>query len=467
MQSKPFYLTRRRLAAWYTLVMTVILLLCGAAIYRLILHARWLHLSKEMQILATEIEHHIEPALQQPGQFAPIAASLIPGLCLSGQPCSIATPALPMGFQAELEALRQLEKKDYCVRFFDIARRPIASIQLPQQNPACQDDKFWQTFHDRQGHYYHHIHFPLKTQSGLEWGNITIARSLNDLDLYLVWFEVALGVLIVLAVGLVGGSSWWLAGLAMRPVQQSYQQVQQSYQQMQQFTADAAHELRTPLAALRAIVQVALRSNELSPQEVQETLTTINRQSQRLSKLVQDLMTLCQIDQQSQPAPFSLCYLDLLIKELVDEFTALAMAEDISLSVDLQNFAPVYTSGNAEQLYRAIANLLSNAIQYTPAGGSITLALIQDQTHAMIQVKDTGIGIAADEHARIFDRFYRVDRERSRHRGGSGLGLAITQAIVHAHRGTLDVKSEIGQGSTFTLRLPLAQAPNHSALKNA
>ncbi|MBW4545334.1 MAG: ATP-binding protein [Symplocastrum torsivum CPER-KK1] len=111
--------------------------------------------------------------------------------------------------------------------------------------------------------------------------------------------------------------------------------------------------------------------------------------------------------------------------------------------------------GDEEQFYRLISNLIINAIQYTPAEGQVTVVLDHSDHQALIQIQDTGIGIAPSEQTQIFDRFYRVNSDRSRHTGGSGLGLAIAKAIVQAHQGGLQVHSELGKGSTFTIRLPL------------
>ena len=111
--------------------------------------------------------------------------------------------------------------------------------------------------------------------------------------------------------------------------------------------------------------------------------------------------------------------------------------------------------GNSEQLYRLVSNLVINAIKYTPGSGEVNIILESERNEALIRVRDTGIGIAKVEQKKIFDRFYRVNSDRSRQTGGSGLGLAIAQAIVQAHQGTIEVKSELGVGSTFTVRLPL------------
>ena len=447
-QNQPFRLSRRRLAAWYTGVMTLILMACGLVIHRLVVHARWLNLVQETQQLAIRLENRIEPALQQPGQLDAAAQSLLPNLCLGSAGC----PKPMQPHPAEVDLLSDLEGKDYCIRLMDSAKQVVASLKLPSTNPACREPQFWQTLKDSRGEYYHVQMFPLHIGTGEGWGLLQIARSLNDLDLYLMWIELALVAMILLGVGLVGCASWWLAGLAMRPVEQSYQQ-------MQQFTADAAHELRTPLAALQAIVQTALRSTDLTLAESRAAFQILNRQNHRLSKLVQDLLVLSQLDQQAETQNFVPCCLNSLIQELVDEFAALAMAAQIQLTAvlpDQPDQAEVVA--DTEQLYRAIANLLSNAIRYTSAQGKVTVRLSYSHSHAVIQVEDTGIGISAADQSQIFNRFFRVDQGRSQEQGGSGLGLAIVQAIVQRHRGSLSLISELGQGSQFTVLLPLARA---------
>jgi signal transduction histidine kinase len=145
--------------------------------------------------------------------------------------------------------------------------------------------------------------------------------------------------------------------------------------------------------------------------------------------------------------------LNTLVTDIVDEFEALAIASSLQLKTEILVDQPVIVLGDAEQLYRLISNLITNAIQYTPNGGAITIRLNTHPEQAVIQVQDTGIGIPDAEQAHIFDRFYRVNGDRSRHTGGSGLGLAIAQAIAQAHQGHLQVQAVEGQGSTFTLSL--------------
>ncbi len=457
-QNPHFRLSRRRLAAWYTGVMALILLVCGLAIHRMFVHARWLNLVQQMQQLSVRLANQIRPALQQPGQLDANAQQRIPNLCLGSANCvqPIDQPDQQLT-PIEIKLLASLAGQSYCVRFITGDREVIASLSLPATNLACQEPQLWRTFKDNRGTYYHNQLFPLYDGAGENWGFTQIAHSLDSLDLYLMRVELALVGLVLVGVVAVGGASWWLAGLALRPANQSYQQ-------MQQFTADAAHELRTPLAALQAIVQTAMRSNDLTLEDARSAFQILNRQNYRLSKLVQDLLILSQLEQLDQQAAhaFSVCCLNSLLTDLEDEFAALAMAAEIDLKIAGWD-SPVEIWANAEQIYRAIANLLSNAIRYTPAQGKVMLQLSRSQSQAVIQIEDTGIGISPEHQSRIFDRFYRVDQGRSQRQGSSGLGLSITQAIVQRHRGRLSVKSELGQGSQFTLLLPLLAKPGSGA----
>lgn len=447
---RAFFVTRWQLAFWYTIATTLILLLAGLVVYRLIVHARWLRLEREMQSLATLLEHRVEPFLPQAGEIDKSAQTQIPELCFYPESCTAdiadsATSQLPT---ARISELVYTDLQDgVCIRLVDPANRPVAWVQLRDSPDFCQNPQIWERRKDSSGHYFHKRVYPLRTLSHEDWGTIHILRSLNDLDLYMLRIEIALVGVIVIAIGLAGLASWQLAKLSMRPVHYAYQQ-------MEQFTADAAHELRSPLAALRAIVQSALRSEDLTVQEMQETLQILNRQSLRLSSLVQDLLMFSEIEQPVSQSPRQPCCLNQILTELLDEFMAMAMAAEIHLSGQLPVEA-LQVWGHPEQLHRAIANLISNALNYTPAGGRVTVTLTSEAARALIQVQDTGIGIAPEDQKRIFDRFYRVASDRASRPAGSGLGLAIAQAIVQSHQGQLTVQSRIQQGSQFTISLPL------------
>lgn len=273
----------------------------------------------------------------------------------------------------------------------------------------------------------------------------------EDLDENLADLRLMLLLGCPIAVVLVGVSSWWLSRLAMQPVYQSYQY-------MEQFTADVAHELRTPLAAMEATIEADLRLHQKSegaPSPNRETITVFQRQTVRLSRLIKDLLLLSRIDRRELAGQHKPCCLNNLVSDLVEELAFLAVEADVKLSLKIQVQQPVYILGDEGQLYRLVSNLISNAIRATPEGGQVTVILDRVDPYALIQVQDTGVGIALEDQARIFDRFYRVEQERSRRTGGSGLGLPIAQAIAQMHRGSIQVKSELGKGSVFTLRLPL------------
>ena len=225
-------------------------------------------------------------------------------------------------------------------------------------------------------------------------------------------------------------------------------------QQQQQFTANAAHELRSPLASLLASVEAILRVPQSNPHEMQTMLHTVERQGRRLSHLIVDLLFLTSLEQNSSPKPFQPCCLNDLISDLTEEFLELANTAEIHLTNQIPN-REVYVLGNRSQLYRLVSNLIANAIEYTPNSGRVVVSLTACDRIAFITVKDTGIGIAAAEQTRIFDRFYRVECDRSRKTGGTGLGLAIAQAIVQIHQASIEVESTLGQGTQFTLQLPL------------
>jgi len=444
---KLFNLTRWRLAGWYTGVMGVILSLCGIAFYQMMAQAHWQALHQELESIAGTLHDGLEPVLKQPGRLEPRAEQLLPGLCLAA--------AKNCSWQPETagrHVLGTVQQESYYVRFLDRSGRIVATVGQQPDGLPFQPASEWQTLQDRQGDRYHQISLLLKTANYSPWGFMQVGRSLQEFDNHLANTRFILLLGLPATMLLVGAASWWLAGLSMRPVYQSYEQIQQ-------FSADVAHELRTPLAATRAAVETALEA-DLSQLEARNTLQAVERQNSRLSQLVQDLLLLSRMDLPGSVCKPQPCGLNALIADLVDEFAALASAAGILLTADIHGQQPLSVMGDAEQLYRLLANLVTNAIQYTPKGGNVSLLLTRDESHAVIQVQDSGIGIPLEAQSQIFDRFYRVNRDRSRHSGGSGLGLAIAQAIAQSHYGSIQVKSPSDPqastpGSTFTVLLPL------------
>ncbi len=446
-QNKLFNLTRLRLALWYALVMALILSLCGFGVYQAVSHAHWVTLDREIESVAGTLHDSIELKLKQPGRLEPVIEELLPNICSVGDRC-VQEQSTP-----KRHTLSAINQSYYYVRFFDNSGRLIAVAgSYPEKLSKVFNKKLWQTLNDSKGNLYHQISFELHTQDHRGWGYIQVGRSLEDFNGYLGAVKLILALGLPIAMSLVGIASWWLAGLAMQPIYQSYKQIQQ-------FTADAAHELRTPLAATQASVESALLMPQMNETEARDILRTIHRQNQRLTILVTDLLFLSRLDRQSLPMRRELCYLDDIVSDLIEEFAAMASSAKVTLTSSTRVHQPLSIIGNSEQLYRLVSNLIVNAIQYTPQGGKVTVILDHSTVAATIQVKDTGIGIPQQELPRIFDRFYRVNSDRSRTTGGSGLGLAIAQAIVQAHHGSLNVQSELGRGSTFTIELPFDVTP--------
>ena len=284
------------------------------------------------------------------------------------------------------------------------------------------------------------------------------------------WFEVTkpihqLIIDLILGASLtlicVAAIGWLLSGLAMKPVRESYGR-------LKQFTADASHELRNPIATIQTNVQVALAEPDIEPQQHQQ-LQVIERLTRRLGRLVDDLLFLARQDSGIVQQQWVDVPLDALLIELIEEQLAIATTQNLSLSleiVDRPNTEDNFTVlGDWDQLARLFTNLVSNCVQYTPSGGKIVvelqLAAKSKRTSPMlnpalqVKITDTGIGISPEALPHIFDRFYRADPARThRSAAGSGLGLAIAKAIVENHGGQIHIDSQLDRGTAITVTLP-------------
>lgn len=226
--------------------------------------------------------------------------------------------------------------------------------------------------------------------------------------------------------------------------------LERSFNAVRHFSADAAHELRTPLTILKGEIEVALRSP--SPEEgYRRVLSSCLEEVDRLSALVDDLLFLARSDSGAVKPPQTPVNLAEVLVEIAPALQALA--EPAGISCTITSPAALWVHGNASMLFRLVFNLGENAIKYTPAGGMVEIILHQRAREAILEVRDTGPGIAPEEQGRVFDRFYRGDPARGR--GGTGLGLALVRSIVLMHNGRISVESTRGQGSCFRVTLPL------------
>jgi heavy metal sensor kinase len=224
-----------------------------------------------------------------------------------------------------------------------------------------------------------------------------------------------------------------------------------SFKRMAEFTADASHELKTPICAMRGEAEVLLLKARTS-EEYQEGLAHFIEQFDRLNQMINDLILLSKFDTSQAELKMVPLRLDLLIKELCHLFQVLADQKEITLEID--TLKEVKVVGDKVRLQQLFTNLIDNAIKYTPEG-SIRVTVEKKDGAALVKIKDTGIGIPKEEHEKIFKRFYRVDKSRSKETGGVGLGLSIAGWIANAHQGRIEVESELNQGSTFIVYLPI------------
>lgn len=227
--------------------------------------------------------------------------------------------------------------------------------------------------------------------------------------------------------------------------------IDQSFESMRRFVADASHELRTPISVIRGEADVAL-SHDRSPSEYRESLAIILDEARRISRLVDDLLNLARADAGCVKLQVREFYFNDLLTECCRSVQALATARNIKLECRCGEDVPFH--GDEELLRRLVVNLLDNAIRYTPHGGRVSASLDANAGELRIQVSDSGAGIAADALPHVFERFYRADKARSREDGGFGLGLAIVKWIAESHKGEVDLATNPGKGSTFTVKLP-------------
>ena len=219
----------------------------------------------------------------------------------------------------------------------------------------------------------------------------------------------------------------------------------------EEFVANAAHELRSPLTSIRLRLEILQAQARGDTEMTKRYLSQMDRELDRLQRLVEHLLTLSALDENEQ-APRGLIDLAPLLYELVDEMSPLVKEAAVELHVEVPDHLPKLDA-NAEQMRIAVRNLLDNAIKYTPPHGTVSFTAESRNGTIRIRVADTGVGISTEALPHIFDRFYRVDRSHSTRRG-SGLGLALARSIVIANGGQIEVASEPGAGSVFTLQFP-------------
>src|SRR5262249_55769224 len=228
--------------------------------------------------------------------------------------------------------------------------------------------------------------------------------------------------------------------------------LERSLSEIRRFTADASHELRTPLTVLRAETESAL-AQPLSVGEYQQLLASVLEECERLTRLTEQLLMLAREEAGGAKPAAAAVDVNAVVARVTEMMRPLAEAKGLRLSLNAAPDLPV--SGDETRLSQVFLNLLDNAIKYTPPGGTVAVDVARQDHQAVVQVRDSGIGIAPEYQPFVFDRFYRVDKARTRAEGGTGLGLSIAKTIVVGHGGTVALTSAPGQGSTFVVTLPV------------
>ena len=213
--------------------------------------------------------------------------------------------------------------------------------------------------------------------------------------------------------------------------------------------------MKTPLSSIKVLSESILLQEDVPKEMYVEFLHDINSEIDRMSAIINDLLTLVKLDQKEIPLNFAETDLNKVMEDIIKRMTPLAAAKQIQIHYSKEK--DVLAEADEMKLTLAISNLVDNAVKYTPEGGSVTVVLDADHQNAFITVSDTGIGIPEDEINRIFERFYRVDKTRDRETGGTGLGLSITYATVMMHNGSIKVNSKEEEGTSIQMRIPLRQ----------
>ncbi|KJR49435.1 sensor histidine kinase [Desulfosporosinus sp. I2] len=294
---------------------------------------------------------------------------------------------------------------------------------------------------DFQDETYTYLRVPLKQSPGFVISFVDIEQDREILGKLLT--SLTIGGLICLVLAYY--ASRFMADRAMAPIKKSWQR-------QQDFVADASHELRTPLTVVQVNLELVKGNPEETVASQSKWLDYSLLETKRMSKLVGDLLFLARADSQQQTLEIKKFSLDTALREVLESFRPLAEANEILLESSLE--AEINYWGDEFRIKQLLVILLDNALKYTPSGGQVTLGLQNRDTFVEITVSDNGEGIESEHLAKIFERFYRVDKARSQQKEGTGLGLAIADSIIQSHHGQVKVSSTLGEGTTFVISLP-------------
>jgi heavy metal sensor kinase len=451
---------RFRLTIWYLAVLVALLLLFGMISYFMLSQSLYQSLDDSLKTSALAVENALDVwngqinlgITEQPGEFVLVYGS--DGSLLQGFSWSAEVPHVDTLVTQALMSHTSL---------------------LTAQSSNGQEIRLYVT--------------PFSGEPGI--GALVVGRSTADVVEVLERFMNILIVAGLATLALAGGGGFFMASRVLKPVERIRQTAQEigesdlsrrieagsedelgrlastlnqmigrleaAFSRQRQFTADASHELRTPLAIVQAESTLALRK-ERTPEDYRKSLELISQEAGHMSTVVGKLLYLARIDAGKDQVNFERINLKGLLTELSSDIEVLVREKGIEFK--LAPLEDLSIEGDRVKLEQLFLNLLENAIRYTPGGGVISASMVREGKTAVISIKDTGIGISKEHIPHLFERFYRVDKARSRAEGGAGLGLAICKHIAQVHHGKIEVQSQVGKGSTFSVSLPIAESDN-------
>ncbi len=430
---QPLRRLRLRLTAWYVLTFCAILLLLGGGLFIAIRHQLSTQLDASLHSATTELARAARIREMEAGASGHVVDAVeelhIPDRDLF----LLDTAGIPLTPDTAPDWVRSAARAARTATTVQLVRETAAEVQL-----RLRAERF-------------------TLASGKPLVAVAVADQVELEDRYAALIA-AFGAASLVAVVLVAVGGSFL-------VQQSLLPVERSIAYMRRFMADAAHEMRTPLTVIRSRAEVALQQSR-APGEYVEAMRGVEAETQRLARIVEDLLTLARADVGERPLERNRVFLDDIVSDAAGAARVLASARTVELVVDQFEEAPV--NGDVALLHQLAMLLLDNAVKFTPVGGRVSVRVGVADGRPRLEVEDTGVGISEDQLPHIFERFYRGDPARSRVAAGSssdgaGLGLAIAKWIVESHDAEIKVHSTVGRGTTISVTFPIVESTGLSA----